>query len=62
MTRREALAYDREDGWEDVVAGTYPLGQPSEPLPCDDGELTLEDRVLAYTEGVEAARRIRGYG
>jgi hypothetical protein len=53
--RETILAYDREDGWEDILSGTYPQSRPKKEA-CG---VSLADRLRAYNQGAEDARRTR---
>ena len=55
LTAAVILAWDEEDGWEDVLAGIYPASRPATAHEL----VPLAERVKVYERGARLAKRSR---
>jgi hypothetical protein len=55
-TAATILAWDEEDGWEDVLAGIYPMSRPIAPHDL----VPLAARIKVYERGARLAKKTKG--
>jgi hypothetical protein len=55
LTLAVILSWDEEDGWEDVLAGIYPMSRPIAPHDL----VPLAARIKVYERGARLARKTK---